>query len=147
MNVKAETLIRRPPAEVYPLFVEPDHLTKFWLSAASGPLEVGKTVRWDFLVKGASVDSTARELVPGQRIAIDWSDGTQVTWTFAPHAEGTLVTVEHFGCGEDQNPMDRCEGHTWVLADAKLLAETGKSGGMVKDKAQTIEEFYSARKS
>lgn len=145
--VKAGTLIRRPPSDVYPLFVEPAWLTKFWLSAASGPLEVGKTVLWVFMVEGASVECTAQELVPGERIAIDWSDGTRVTWTFTPHVDGTLVSVEHDGCAEDQDPMGLCEGHTWVLADAKLLAETGKSGGLVKDKAQTIGEFHGARKT
>ena len=44
----AEMLIRKPAAEVFQAFVDPEITSKFWFSRGSGRLEVGKSVRWDW---------------------------------------------------------------------------------------------------
>ena len=43
---KAEFLIRKPVAEVFEAFVDPEIITKFWFNRSTGWLESGKTVQW-----------------------------------------------------------------------------------------------------
>lgn len=45
---KTEMLIRRPVAEVFEAFVNPAITSKFWFTKASGRLESGKQIRWDW---------------------------------------------------------------------------------------------------
>ncbi|MBN9414957.1 hypothetical protein ABS71_19400 [bacterium SCN 62-11] len=137
MNAKASQIIRRPAQECYLAFVEPQHLTKFWLSAASGPLTTDQTVRWDFLVPGASVEARAEILEPARRILLHWGP-TQVEWTFSEHQQETVVSVEHRGL-PDQEVAQSTEGFTLVLNDLKILLETGQSPGLVRDKAALIQ--------
>ena len=59
---KAEMLIRRPVAEVFEAFVNPEITTKFWFTKSSGRLEVGKQVTWEWEMYGASTDVTVKEL-------------------------------------------------------------------------------------
>jgi uncharacterized protein YndB with AHSA1/START domain len=40
-RARVTMLIQAPPADVYAAFVEPERLTQFWLSKASGPLRIG----------------------------------------------------------------------------------------------------------
>ena len=44
--VKTGMLIRKPVADVFEAFVDPDVTTKFWFTKSSGRLEAGKQVRW-----------------------------------------------------------------------------------------------------
>jgi uncharacterized protein YndB with AHSA1/START domain len=41
-------LIRKPVAEVFEAFVNPDITTKFWFIKSSGRLEAGKQVQWEW---------------------------------------------------------------------------------------------------
>ena len=64
IHARVTTLFQAQPEEVYSAFVEPDQLTRFWLSKASGPLRIGKTVHWCFMVEGAKIDTTATTMEP-----------------------------------------------------------------------------------
>ncbi len=139
-------LIRCPPAEVYRGFVEPDLLTKFWLSAASGPLELDATVHWSFMVEGAEVDTHATALEVAKRIAWEWPDGTSVEVRIEPFRDdpgASHVTIEHVGFDGDLDDMiaaaiGSTEGFTLVLSNLKLLLETGTAGNLVSDKAALL---------
>lgn len=140
----AEILIRKPAADIYRAFTEPTELKKFWLSEASAPLEVGKTVEWDFMVEGAYAEATATELVPGEKIAWGWNDGSTVEILLAETGDGTVVRVENSRfAGDAQEAMatalESTQGFTIVLCDLKILLETGKSPGLTRDKARLIE--------
>ena len=45
---KTGMLIRKPLAEVFEAFINPDITTKFWFTKSSGRLEDGKQVQWDW---------------------------------------------------------------------------------------------------
>ena len=143
---KVETLIRRPPHDVFSAFVEPATLTKFWLAAASAPLELGKTIHWEFLVPGASADAVVKVLDAPTRIVIDWSDGTNVEWTFTERTgQGTVVVVTQSGFTGSADEMvaqalDATGGFSLVLSDLKALLEQGKVVNLVRDKAALIED-------
>ena len=41
-------LIRKPVADGFEAFINPDITTKFWFTKGSGRLEVSKPVQWDW---------------------------------------------------------------------------------------------------
>lgn len=150
-TARVNILIRRPVAEVFAAVTQPEYLTKFWLSSASGPLEAGKAVHWEFMVKGAEVDCFVRELTPNVRILIDWSDGTKLDWRFAPHGKSeTVLEVENRGFHGDASEvvataLESTQGFSIVLCELKALLERGQALGLVRDKAILIEEASKAK--
>lgn len=143
IQARVTMLIQAQPEDVYAAFVEPDQLTRFWLSKASGPLRIGKTVHWSFLVEGAKTDTTATTMEPGQKLAWDWSDGNKVSIDFEPLDGGTAVTLinDHFpqqGTDRVDAALNATEGFSFVLADLKTLLESGTSAGINKAKAKLI---------
>lgn len=141
--VKTGMLIRRPVAEVFEAFVDPDITTKFWFTRSSGRLEAGKQVRWDWEMYGVSVPVTVKALEPNRRILIEWpGDGgpTEVEWSFTPREDGsTFVTITNSGFTGDGDALvkqatDSTEGFTLVLAGLKALLEHGVRLNLVADR-------------
>jgi uncharacterized protein YndB with AHSA1/START domain len=135
-------LIRRPVAEVFRAFVEPDRITRFWLEGTTGPLAKGAQVTWRFMVPGATETVTVTDFEDQRHIGFDWSDGIKVSMTFEAHGKGsTKLAVEATGFrGETAEvaAVDATEGFTIVLCDLKTFLETGRSASLVRDKAQLI---------
>ena len=48
LTSKANIQILKKPTEVYNTIINPSHLTQFFISESSGPLETGKEVLWKF---------------------------------------------------------------------------------------------------
>ena len=135
-TVKAEMLIRRPLADVFDAFVLPGLLTQFWLSSASGPLAPGAQVTWNFMVPGAQDRITVTAFEPGRAIAWNWSDGSSVRVAFEA-IDGNTTRVG-FASAVAEHAIDATEGYAIVLCDLKVLLETGRSPGLVRDKAALI---------
>jgi uncharacterized protein YndB with AHSA1/START domain len=135
--------IQALPNDVYTAFVEPAILSRFWLSAASGPLRIGEQVHWEFMVDGAETNVKAVTMDPGKRLAWEW-DGSAVSIEFEPLDGGTaviLVNDSFLATGREaiDAVIDATEGFSFVLADLKTLLETGISAGIVAAKAKLIE--------
>ncbi|MGH7429775.1 MAG: SRPBCC domain-containing protein, partial [Candidatus Methylomirabilaceae bacterium] len=84
---KTGMLIRKPIADVFEAFINPDITTKFWFSKSSGRLEVGKRVQWDWEMYGISIPVTVKALEPNKRILIEWpghGGRATVEWIFTP---------------------------------------------------------------
>jgi uncharacterized protein YndB with AHSA1/START domain len=139
--VKAEMLIRRPAEEVFEAFANPEVTTRFWFTKSSGRLETGKRVRWDWEMYGVGDELVVTALEPNRRIAIEWSDGTTVEWTFEDRGEqGTLVSIVNqgfSGTGDEivAQAIDGTGGYTMVLCALKALLEHGVRLNVVADKA------------
>ncbi len=142
---RIEQLIRSSPHSVFTAFTKPKHLKKFWLSKSSAPLETGKTVRWNFKVRGVSDQLKVLALETEKRIRVQWSDGTTTEWTFVALArKKTLVRIEKAGFKGSSDQIlsaatDTVEGFAFVLSDLKVLLEHGIRSRIVKDKASLIE--------
>jgi uncharacterized protein YndB with AHSA1/START domain len=129
---KTGMLIRRPVAEVFEAFIDPDITTKFWFTKGSGRLEVGKQVQWDWEMYGISVPVTAKAIEPNRRIVIEWpgySGLTTVEWVFAAQEDGTtFVSITEAGFTGDGDELVKqvtgsTQGFTLVLAGLKALLE------------------------
>lgn len=138
--VEAQMLIRKPVAEVFEAFVNPQITTRFWFTKSSGRLELGKKVRWDWEMFGVGDDLTVKALEENQRIMIEWdSDQTVVEWKFESPEEGvTLVKISNWGYPanyEEALPLaiDSKGGYTMVLAGLKAWLEHGIELNLVRD--------------
>ena len=135
-------LIRRPAAEVFEAFVDPDVTTKFWFTKSSGRLEAGKQVQWEWEMYGVSVPVTVKAVEPHRRIVIEWPGYgglTTVEWTFAPHDDGTFVSITESGFTGDGDALVKqvtgsTQGFTLVLAGLKALLEHGVRLNLVADR-------------
>ena len=136
--------IEAPPELVYDAFVEPDQLTKFWLSKAEGPLAIGQAVHWNFLVEGAEADTVATSMERGKRLAWTWKDDSKVQIDFDAIDDGTAVTLVNDGFPKEgkelvEAALNATEGFAIVLSDLTTLLEAGRSAGITKAKAKLIE--------
>jgi uncharacterized protein YndB with AHSA1/START domain len=147
--MKTAMLIRKPVAEVFEAFVNPDITAKFWFSKSSGRLEVGKQVQWDWEMYDISIPVTTRSIELDKRIVIEWpSQGgfTTVEWIFTPQNEGTFVRVTHSGFTGDgdevvRQALDSTQGFSLVLAGLKALLEHNVRLNLVADRyPKGIEE-------
>jgi uncharacterized protein YndB with AHSA1/START domain len=140
---KTGMLIRRPVADVFEAFVNPDITTKFWFTKGSGRLEAGKEVQWDWEMYSISISVTAKNIEPNKRIVIEWpgySGPTTVEWMFAPQKDGTtFVSITEAGFTGDGDELvkqvtDSTQGFCLVLAGLKALLEHNVRLNLVADR-------------
>jgi uncharacterized protein YndB with AHSA1/START domain len=136
-------LIRKPAADVFEAFVNPDITTKFWFTKSSGRLEVGKHIQWDWEMYGVSIPVSAKVIEPSKRIVIEWpgySGLTTVEWMFAPQPDGaTFVSITETGFTGDGDEVvkqvtESTQGFSLVLAGLKALLEHNVRLNLVADR-------------
>ena len=147
---KTGMLIRRPVAEVFEAFVDPQVTTKFWFTKSSGSLEAGKQVQWEWEMYNVSIPVTPKAIELEERILIEWpgySGQTTVEWTFASQEDGTTfvsITESGFTGSGDQlvkQVTDSTQGFTLVLAGLKAFLEHNIRLNLVADRyPKGIEE-------
>jgi uncharacterized protein YndB with AHSA1/START domain len=136
-------LIRKPVADVFEAFVNPDITTKFWFTKGSGRLEAGNEVQWEWEMYDISIQVKTKTIEPNKRIVIEWPGHnglTIVEWVFQPLADGTTfvsITEEGFqGDGDElvKQVTDSTQGFTLVLAGAKAFLEHDIQLNLVPDR-------------
>ncbi len=139
---RAEMLIRKPVAEVFEAFINPEIITKFWFTKSSGRVEPGNPVVWYWEMYNYSVQVNVREVEINKRIAIDWGNYdslTAVEWIFTPYGDdATYVSITNSGFkGEGDklisDVLDSKGGFTWVLAGAKAWLEHNINLNLIAD--------------
>jgi uncharacterized protein YndB with AHSA1/START domain len=134
-------LVRRPAAEVFRAFADPAVTTRFWFTKSSGPLEPGAKVSWEWEMYGVGTTVAVREIVPGERILVEWNPDSPSTveWTFTPAGDGaTYVRIREFnmtGTADEivAHVVDSTQGFSFVLAGAKAWLEHGIELNLVAD--------------
>jgi uncharacterized protein YndB with AHSA1/START domain len=122
---KAEMLIRKPAAEVFEAFVDPEITTRFWFTKSSekpktggterlgaggsgrledggtARLEAGKHIVWTWEMYDVSIEVDVKEVEANKRILIEWGNYgamTAVEWIFTPYEnDTTYVTTTNSG--------------------------------------------------
>ena len=116
-------LIRKPVAEVFEAFVNPDIATKFWFTKSSGRFEAGKQVQWEWEMYGVSAPVTVKIIEANKRIVIEWlgySGLTTVEWIFASQKDGTtFVSITEASIGSSGSQVSINDG---------LIARTSRDG-------------------
>lgn len=140
---KAEMLIRKPVAQVFEAFVNPEITSEFWFTKGSARLETGQQIQWDWEMYKFSVQVNVKTIDPNKRILVEWQayeSPTTIEWIFTPLADNTtFVTITNSGFSGDgdqvvKQALDSTEGFTFVLAGAKAFLEYGVKLNLVRDR-------------
>jgi uncharacterized protein YndB with AHSA1/START domain len=139
---EAQILIRRPVAEVFEAFIDPDVTTNFWFTKSSGRLQVDQKVRWDWEMYGHSTLVLVKAIEPNKRLVIEWdgySGRTTVEWRFSAREDATTFVVitesGWTGSGDElvKYVAESTQGFTWTLAGAKAFLEHGIKLNLIAD--------------
>ncbi|HEV2567338.1 SRPBCC family protein [Sphingomonas sp.] len=136
--------IAKPVEQVFEAVADPGQLSCYFTTGgAKGRLETGATVTWDFHDFPGAFPVQVIEVVPNERIVLEWQahEGagesgsaadyrTRVTMAFAPLDDGrTLVTISEQGWRESEQGLagsyGNCEGWTQMLCALKAWLEHG----------------------
>ena len=143
MIAKTEMLIRRPVAEVFEAFINPEITTRFWFTKSSGQLETGKRIRWDWEMYNSSTEVDVKAVEPNKRILVEWMGygaPTTIEWIFTSQPDNTTfvsITNRGFqGSVEEiaQQAISSTEGFTFVLAGLKALLEHNINLNLIGDR-------------
>ncbi len=129
---KAELLIRKPVAEVFQAFIDPEITTRFWFSRSSGKLEAGKSVEWHWDMYDLTAQVTVKTIEENRRIVLQWAASAEPTiaeLTFTPYkGTSTFVSITESGWTKEGDELLKTivgttEGWTLVLAALKAFLE------------------------
>ena len=140
MDLKFKVMIHvgRPVGEVFEAVADPKELSSYFTTGgASGRLESGKTVMWDFHDFPGAFPVEVDEVIDNQRIVSrrDANDEETtetykltVTMTFKPTDDGrTLVEIEEKGWHDSKAGLKasygNCMGWSQMLAALKMWVE------------------------
>jgi uncharacterized protein YndB with AHSA1/START domain len=140
---KAEMMIRKPVAEVFEAFINPEITAKFWFTKGSARLEAGKQVQWDWEMYGATAQVDVKAIEPNKRILIEWESyggRTTVEWQFTARSNNeTMVTIQESGfVGDDdqvvKGALESTEAFTIVICGLKAYLEHNILLNLIGDK-------------
>lgn len=144
MELKFRTFgrIARPVAQVFEAVVNPDTLSAYFTTGgASGRLEEGARVTWEFHDFPGTFPVKVIELVENERIVLHWgladdpdrpagTEETEVTMQFSDCGDGrTLVEISEAGWKPTQAGLDasygNCMGWAHVICFLRVWLEHG----------------------
>ncbi len=134
---RTQMLIRKPVAEVFEAFVDPEITSRFWFSRGSKRLESGEKVHWFWDVYGFSVEVSVKAVEPNRRILVEWP--TPAEWIFASRGDDAtfvVITASGFQGDDDEKvakAIDSMGGFSFVLASCKAWLEHGVDLNLVAD--------------
>jgi uncharacterized protein YndB with AHSA1/START domain len=145
--VEAQMMIRRPVAEVFMAFIDPAITTNFWFTKSSGPLETGKTVKWEWEMYNVSALVNVKEIIPNKKITVEWGEPpTTVDYEFTSLSGGTTyVVIKNYGFNVEGDALiqavkDNTGGFTTVLDGLKAWLEFNIRLNLVADKFPQVKQ-------
>jgi uncharacterized protein YndB with AHSA1/START domain len=136
LKFQTQAKIKKPVEEVFDAVYNPKKLTGYFTTGgASGPLDEGKTVTWDFADFPGAFPVHVKKVIKNEKIILEWqaTDGeynTLVEMSFeALDRNSTLVRIIESGWKENQKGLDasygNCMGWTQMLCCLKVYLENG----------------------
>lgn len=132
MEVKVQEKINKPLSEVFEGIADPQKLSSYFTTRASGRIEEGKTLIWSWADYNAELSVEIEKVIPNQLIVFAWSASgikTRVEITFEPiDAKSTLVQVTESSWNLDDEGalgqcLEQCRGWTHMLLCLKGFLE------------------------
>ncbi len=152
LKFRVAARIASPVEKVFEAVADPKTLSCYFTTGgAQGRLETGATVSWDFHDFPGAFPVYVIEVVPNQRIVLEWDAGdgeapnledtgrpgwataeyrTTVTMTFKALDDGrTMVEIAEEGWRQNQGGLDasygNCQGWSQMLCALKMWLEHG----------------------
>lgn len=141
MNLKfrVQAKIKKPVEEVYDAVYNPKKLSRYFTTGgASGPLDEGTEVMWDFHDYPGAFSVYVKHTIKNQKIVFEWASAVEsnlltVEIDFEQLRDDmTLVTISEAGWrNEDQPSLDEsysnCQGWTQMVCCLKVYLEYNKN--------------------
>jgi uncharacterized protein YndB with AHSA1/START domain len=132
-DVNVRERILQPIAKVFHAFADPTEMSNYFISGASGPLEPGKQVVWEFADVGTKVKIHVLEVVENEKIIYESTAlGQPIRTTIQFIADGpdaTVVTVtdSKFAMTEEgvKRALGQNAGWTYTLCGLKAFVQFG----------------------
>lgn len=132
-DVNVRERILRPVDEVFDAVVDPEKMSKYFISGASGPLKAGASIIWEFADVGAKVSIEVLEVEQNQRIVYESSAlGARIRTTFlfspdGPDATVVRITDSKFPLTEEgvKRALGQNAGWTYTLCGLKAYLQFG----------------------
>ena len=140
---EAKMLIRKPVAEVFEAFINPEITKYFWFTKGSSKLEVNTTATWEWEMYNIQTKVLTKEIVLNRKIVFDWLSSESVTTveiTFTTvNNYSTYVEVKHYGFNKTGDELieaikDSTGGFTTVLDGLKAFMEHNINLNLIADK-------------
>src|ERR1700691_5496253 len=102
IDVKVKDKVLKPVGEVFDAVVNPDKISRFFITRASGPLKAGETVTWFFDDIGGKLDVHVNLVRENELVTFHWSASgvkAQVDIAFAAidaNSTSVLITEKTF---------------------------------------------------
>lgn len=135
LKFQVQLKIRKPVAEVFDAVVDPGKLSGYFVQNASAPLAAGTTVQWKFREVPNAFPVVVHEVVPNERIVLEWESGeggyhTRVEMLFQPlDASNTMVQIRESGWRDTEKgreaSYDNCGGWMHMMVCLKGYLEYG----------------------
>ena len=127
---KATIQIQKPIDEVFEGIVNPENMTKYFISESSGRLETGKELIWKFSESPDECSVKEVKVETNRSVSFVWDDETVVNITLeSQHDKSTLVKVTEDGKAYSEDNLKWVIGNTegWAnfLACMKAYLEYG----------------------
>jgi uncharacterized protein YndB with AHSA1/START domain len=122
MELKFQTHVKipKPIAEVFDAVYNPKKITQYFATnSASGPLDEGTTVIWNFADFPGDIPLFVKKVVPNELISFEWETSdrgynTQVNMRFEPLGpQETLVSISEGTWKENQKGLDSSYGNCY----------------------------------
>ena len=132
-EVNVRERILKPVSEVFAAVVDPEQMSNYFISRASGPIKAGTTVIWEFADVGAKVSIDVLEVEENRKIVLESSalgPRMRTTIQFAPDGpDATVVTVTEskFPLTEEgvKRALGQNAGWTYTLCGLKAYVQFG----------------------
>ena len=73
INVNVKDTILKSAKKVFETIIQPEEMSKFFISKASGKMTEGKEIEWEFDDVGAKVDVNVLKIVEYKQIEFEWN--------------------------------------------------------------------------
>ncbi|HEX9980948.1 MAG TPA: SRPBCC family protein [Flavobacterium sp.] len=140
-STETQMLIRKPAAEVFEAFINPEVTTNFWFTKSSGNLQQGQQTEWYWEMYNVSATINVTEILPNKRIVFLWGEPARtVEITFKSLSdESTYIVIKESGYTETGEKLidaikDSTGGFTTVLDGLKAWLEYGIRLNLISDK-------------
>jgi uncharacterized protein YndB with AHSA1/START domain len=154
LKTSAMATIEKPLAEVFDAVYNPKKIAGYFVTkGASGPLEPGPDVMWEFHDFPGAFPIHPKETIQNQMISFEWGEPrTLVTFTFeAAGANATNVSISETGWNGSweksiKDCIDKQGGWMNMICCLKVYCEYGKNlretffNGLREKKTKELEE-------
>jgi uncharacterized protein YndB with AHSA1/START domain len=133
--------IRKPVAEIFEAFIDPEITRNFWFTRGSGRLELNRIITWEWEMYNLKTTVKVKEIVPAEKIVFEWDEpAKRVEMNFKKlKDDSTYITIKESGYMQTGDELirvikDSTGGFTTVLDGLKAYLEHHINLRLIEDK-------------